>query len=120
MHKNAIKIVWGVENCVSFTKNMALFWGIKFCIFLCTFLDKLSASLRFKNSSKFPRSSTRNFIFFLVPHKESKTKENAMRIHDYLGLRRSQNTPTLSASLHSSRKLFDLLLLYYCMLDCYI
>ena len=79
MHKNAIKIVWGVENCVSFTKNMALFWGIKFCIFLCTFLDKLSASLRFKNSSKFPRSSTRNFIFFLVPHKESKTKENAMR-----------------------------------------
>ena len=44
MHKNAIKIVWGVKNCVLFTKIcalftkfMALFGQKKLCAFLCAF-----------------------------------------------------------------------------------
>ena len=44
MHKNAIKIVWGVKNCAPFTKNMALF-GAKNCAHFVRFLTKLGAPL---------------------------------------------------------------------------
>ena len=43
MHKNAIKIVWGVKNCALFTKNMALF-GEKNCAPFCAlFVQKMCA-----------------------------------------------------------------------------
>ena len=45
MHKNAIKIVWGVKNCAPFTKNMALFGGKKFVHLFVRFLAKLGAPL---------------------------------------------------------------------------
>ena len=41
MHKNAIKIVWGVKNCVPFTKNMVFFFEKNLCAFFVHFLDKL-------------------------------------------------------------------------------
>ena len=45
MHKNAIKIVWGVKNCAPFTKNMALFGGKKFVRLFVRFLAELGAPL---------------------------------------------------------------------------
>ena len=45
MHKNAIKIVWGVKNCAPFTKNMALFGGEKIVHLFVRFLAKLGAPL---------------------------------------------------------------------------
>ena len=43
MHKNAIKIVWGVKNCALFTKNMAPFGEKKFVRLFVRFLAKLGA-----------------------------------------------------------------------------
>ena len=42
------------------------------------FSTSIGKKIGFGNSSKFPRFLTRNYIFFLVPHEESKTEENAM------------------------------------------
>ena len=44
MHKNAIKIVWGVKKCALFTKNMALF-GEKIVRLFVRFLAKKCAPL---------------------------------------------------------------------------
>ena len=49
MHKNAIKIVWGVKNCALFTKNMAPFGEKKFVRLFVRFLAKLGALLKSKH-----------------------------------------------------------------------
>ena len=47
MHKNAIKIVWGVKNCAPFTKNMALF-GAKNCAPFCALFDQIRCAFEFR------------------------------------------------------------------------
>ena len=80
MHKNAIKIVWGVKNCAPFTKNMALFGGKKFVRLFVRFLAELGAPLSsellttlsqsqaLSKSSKIVASNFQVGFFFLVFH----------------------------------------------------
>ena len=58
MHKNAIKIVWGVKNCALFTKNMALF-GEKIVRLFVRFLTKTCAPLNSKQLATLNKNNKR-------------------------------------------------------------